>query len=121
MLLFAPLRGMTQTTSDLEFAASLPDKQHFHKVLLSSDFARKRNATLVVKGPYYFYKYFISSQDNQQCSFYPSCANYALLSVEKDGFIIGVFKSLDRLTRCHNADWEHYHVHPNTGKWYDLP
>lgn len=34
------------------------------------------------------------------CRFYPSCSEYAILSIEKDGVLRGVLKSAWRLLRC---------------------
>lgn len=45
-----------------------------------------------------------------KCVFTPSCSEYMIMSIEKYGFIKGVFKGIDRLRRCH---------FPNGGE--DLP
>lgn len=121
LLLFFPVTGYSQTISDIRFASGLPDRQDAHKIVLVRPDRPKSVMALAGRVPYLFYKNYISSQDNQQCSFYPTCANYAMLSVEKYGYMRGVLESLDRLTRCHNTDWEHYAVHLLTGKWYDHP
>lgn len=34
------------------------------------------------------------------CRFYPSCSEYAILSIEKDGVLRGALKSAWRLLRC---------------------
>jgi len=34
------------------------------------------------------------------CRFYPSCSDYALMSIEKYGVIKGLFKSIWRILRC---------------------
>jgi putative component of membrane protein insertase Oxa1/YidC/SpoIIIJ protein YidD len=34
------------------------------------------------------------------CRFYPSCSNYAIIALEKYGFIIGWLKSINRIWRC---------------------
>ena len=36
-----------------------------------------------------------------KCCFEPSCSEYAILALEKDGLIRGVVKSINRLKRCH--------------------
>lgn len=121
LCLLFPLNLTSQTTSDIQFASDLPDRQDAHRIVLVKPGRPKSIMAYAGRIPYLFYKNFISSQDNQQCGFYPSCANYAMISVEKYGYMRGVLESLDRLTRCHNADWEHYTVHLLTGKWYDHP
>lgn len=34
------------------------------------------------------------------CRFYPSCSNYAIMAIEKHGFIRGVLKAIWRILRC---------------------
>ncbi|MBI3141376.1 MAG: membrane protein insertion efficiency factor YidD [Bacteroidetes bacterium] len=51
-------------------------------------------------GLFYFYKSFISSQDNAVCNFQPSCSVYAVHAVKKKGALVGILASFDRLTRC---------------------
>ena len=35
------------------------------------------------------------------CKFYPSCSQYAILTFQKKGFVVGVPKVLGRVLRCH--------------------
>ncbi len=35
-----------------------------------------------------------------QCKFYPSCSEYAILSLKKYGIIKGTFKTVIRLLKC---------------------
>jgi len=44
------------------------------------------------------------------CRFTPSCSNYAIIAIQKYGFIKGWQKAINRLRRCH---------YPNGGE--DLP
>jgi putative membrane protein insertion efficiency factor len=62
------------------------------------------------------YKNFISPYDFQSCSFYPSCSVYAVESIEKKGFIIGILNAADRLTRCNGLSPELYGKYQN-GKY----
>ncbi|MCM8780472.1 MAG: membrane protein insertion efficiency factor YidD [Candidatus Omnitrophica bacterium] len=34
------------------------------------------------------------------CRFYPSCSEYAKQAIIKYGFVLGVFKAIQRLMRC---------------------
>lgn len=34
------------------------------------------------------------------CSFYPSCSEYGVLAVRKDGFFKGWYKTINRILRC---------------------
>ncbi|MDP3725750.1 MAG: membrane protein insertion efficiency factor YidD [bacterium] len=42
------------------------------------------------------------------CIFYPSCSEYAKISIEKYGFLRGIIKSAKRITRCH--PWQKNHI-----------
>ncbi len=95
-----------QTVQDADFLISLQSKPK-SGVLLQSH-ARKSVSSVVLYPFYYVYKQFISSQDGSACSFYPSCANYGLLAVQKKG-ILGVFLAFDRVSRCHGI---YPHVYP---------
>jgi uncharacterized protein len=55
-----------------------------------------------------FYKKFISSQDHGNCSFTPSCSEYAIIAIREEGLLIGSVNTLDRLTRCHGKNNPHY-------------
>ncbi len=35
------------------------------------------------------------------CTMYPSCSEYMILAVQKDGAIKGVWKGIRRILRCH--------------------
>jgi putative component of membrane protein insertase Oxa1/YidC/SpoIIIJ protein YidD len=58
---------------------------------------------------YGFYKDFISPNDLNSCSFYPSCSTFAVEAVKKKGFFSGILKASDRLQRCngskHKREW----------------
>jgi putative membrane protein insertion efficiency factor len=41
-----------------------------------------------------------------QCRFYPTCSEYAVLSIQKYGLLIGVRKTLGRLHRCNKYNRE---------------
>ena len=65
------------------------------------------------------YKVFFSSQDYHSCVFTPSCSEYAVESVNRQGFIRGIFDSADRLTRCHGLRSTDYQFDPITNKLID--
>lgn len=54
------------------------------------------------------YKHHISSQDAGNCAFHPSCSEYALLAIQKQGIIIGIINSIDRISRCNKRSFEYY-------------
>jgi uncharacterized protein len=49
---------------------------------------------------FYVYKTFISSQDHMSCVFTPSCSEYAVEAVGRQGMLVGLVNTFDRLTRC---------------------
>lgn len=65
-------------------------------------------------GLFMVYKNFISSQDGQACSFHPSCSVYAIQSIQKNGFFIGLLSGFDRLTRCNSLSPQKYEFDPES-------
>ena len=55
----------------------------------------------IVIGLIKLYRNFISPLKPKTCRFYPSCSHYAVESLEKYGIIVGAYKSLIRVLRCH--------------------
>ncbi|GHT90511.1 putative membrane protein insertion efficiency factor [Alphaproteobacteria bacterium] len=47
-----------------------------------------------------FYQTAISPHLKSQCKFYPTCSEYAILSIEKFGLFNGILKTFARLIRC---------------------
>lgn len=47
-----------------------------------------------------FYQRGISPLLGARCKYFPSCSNYTLQSIQKYGFIKGVFKGAWRILRC---------------------
>jgi uncharacterized protein len=74
---------------------------------------------LIFSGLFLFYKNFISSQDSQSCSFTPSCSEFGMEAVKKQGVFFGVLNTLDRLTRCNSFSPEKYERDPITSLLFD--
>ncbi|MCH9697373.1 MAG: membrane protein insertion efficiency factor YidD [Gammaproteobacteria bacterium] len=51
---------------------------------------------VIIKG----YRYCISPFIGQHCRFYPSCSEYALLSLQRFGLIKGSYLTIKRLLKC---------------------
>jgi putative component of membrane protein insertase Oxa1/YidC/SpoIIIJ protein YidD len=64
----------------------------------------------VLSGLFLVYKSFFSSQDNQRCSFHPSCSEFGLEAVKKFGIVRGIICTCDRLTRCNGFSQEQYEI-----------
>ncbi|WP_187694907.1 membrane protein insertion efficiency factor YidD [Fervidicola ferrireducens] len=48
-----------------------------------------------------FYQKVISPLKPKSCRFYPSCSEYAKLSIEKYGVLVGGIKAFKRIIKCH--------------------
>jgi len=48
-----------------------------------------------------FYRKFISPLKPRTCRFYPTCSQYAIESIEKQGVLKGSIKAVKRILRCH--------------------
>lgn len=56
------------------------------------------------------YQLFISPWLGKNCRFHPSCSQYYILAVRKYGLIVGSWRGLHRILRCHpwspgGEDW----------------
>lgn len=104
-------------SSYTEFAGQFETQRHKE----SYDFAKNTNNELeaVFSGLFLFYKSFLSSQDAISCVFYPSCSVYGFHAVQKEGVILGIIDTFDRLSRCHALSPEEYDIHPETHLFYD--
>lgn len=67
------------------------------------------------------YKSYLSSQDLNSCTFYPSCSEYGLQAIQKRGLVMGMAKTFDRLSRCHGFSPELYDIDMKNKRQIDLP
>lgn len=79
-------------------------KKKYQKALSNTDSEYK----LALNGAFFFYKEFLSSQDGDNCSFTPSCSEYAVLAIKEKGFVKGSVMFFDRYTRCNSMSNEYY-------------
>lgn len=68
---------------------------------------------------FHFYKDWISSQNGNVCTFYPSCSNYAMECLHQKGVVIAILAGFDRLARCNGLSPENYIRYKNTVYLYD--
>lgn len=47
-----------------------------------------------------FYKKYLSPMKRTKCPFYPSCSDYGLEAIEKNGAFIGSLLAIWRILRC---------------------
>ena len=79
-------------------------KKKYKKALSNTDSEYK----LALNGAFFFYKEFLSSQDGDNCSFTPSCSEYAVLAIKQKGIFKGSVMFFDRYTRCNTFSNEFY-------------
>ncbi len=60
----------------------------------------------IAAAPVLFYQQFLGPSWGRQCSYHPSCSNYALLAVRKHGAFLGSIMAFDRLQ--HESDEGRY-------------
>ena len=58
-----------------------------------------------------FYRGAISPYKRSRCRFEPTCSRYAILAIQKYGFLKGGAKAIRRILRCN----------PFGGQGYDMP
>ncbi len=67
------------------------------------------------------YKGWFSSQDLNSCTFQPSCSSYSMQALRKHGVVMGMLKTMDRLSRCHGLARELYETDRRSGLQIDRP
>jgi hypothetical protein len=108
--------------------------QHFHVGELESSFHHEHETPkytiasqntneiqYIFSGLFLFYKFAISSQDYNRCTFHPSCSEYGILAVKKRGALGGMLATLDRLQRCNGLSPEKYEIDIERQLLIDFP
>lgn len=65
------------------------------------------------------FQIFVSSQDGPNCNFSPTCSSYGYDAVRKNGILLGVIMTADRLLRCNPWARGHYHT-TDSGRFHDI-
>lgn len=73
----------------------------------------------LLKSSFFVYKNFISPQDFSNCTFTPSCSEYAKSALEKKGLVRGYLMTFDRLCRCHGLTPRKYQLDAESGRLID--
>ena len=106
-------QGYTQSLSEVlahQHAVAVPVHQTSYQVAQEN----KNEIQVIFSGLFLFYKNFVSSQDGISCVFTPSCSEYALLAIKKQGVIKGMANAIDRMTRCNGLSPEKYQKAPDS-------
>lgn len=96
-----------QNAAELASLKEITVSSHHHH---EWEIAKNNNSTMEItlSSMFLFYKFFISSQDSQSCSFTKSCSVYAVETFKKQGFFRGMLDTFDRLMRCNGLSPEKY-------------
>jgi uncharacterized protein len=57
----------------------------------------RRLLVLVIR----FYQKIISPMIPKTCRFYPTCSDYMIHAIQKYGAVVGVYRGIRRILRCH--------------------
>lgn len=108
----AHLQGVPHISTDISLLQQAFSAKP--KVRLTEQFSLSQENSnelqFVLSGLFLVYKSFFSSQDNQRCSFHPSCSEFGLEAVKKLGVVRGVMCTCDRLTRCNGFSPKQYEI-----------
>ncbi|MBA4541935.1 MULTISPECIES: membrane protein insertion efficiency factor YidD [Thermoactinomyces] len=55
----------------------------------------------IALGLIHFYRRFLSPLKPPVCRFVPTCSEYALIAIQRHGFVYGGWLTLRRLLKCH--------------------
>ena len=119
--------------SDISFAPQKPEAAEYtiadidlstKKIIREPDLTEQKAykvsiPSVLVGGSYKFYKKFITNQDMTNCPFYPSCSQFMLEAVSKNG-LAGFIQGIERLKRCTTTEHSR-NLYPtlSNGKHYD--
>ncbi|MFY0685930.1 MAG: membrane protein insertion efficiency factor YidD [Cyclobacteriaceae bacterium] len=93
----------------IDLSNDLKVSDHKHVVNYGKYFERADNELeLVYTTLFVGYKKFISSQDGSNCSFTPSCSEYAVEAVDVHGVLKGGLMFFDRYSRCNSLSPQLY-------------
>ncbi len=108
--LFLPNLLWSQSKSDMdEIISSLENKKsHYNNTQGVQEQKYINEYQLLFSEGFRFYKNYISSQDASQCSFTPSCSEYAITAIQNQGIFIGLLNFFDRFLRCNSLSPENY-------------
>ena len=105
----------SQTTEEISaIISTVKSHEVDHTNSIGDDGVKYENEfNLLASKSFIFYKRFISSQDASQCSFTPSCSEYAIQSIQKQGFVAGMLNFFDRFSRCNSLSPDNYTTDPH--------
>jgi uncharacterized protein len=108
ILLFSTFAS-AQTTAELdELKRTPPAKQESEYITTAHEYNSEYDFAFGIL--FIFYKKYVSSQDASSCSFTPSCSEYALIAIKKQGIFVGIINFWDRFSRCNGMSAEDYPV-----------
>ena len=120
-IIFLAISINTATCQDQKAFHMLRQKNINKPKAPAYEYARtyKNEVDFLFSNLFLFYKNFISSQDASTCSFTPSCSEYAILAIKKQGLITGIINFFDRFSRCNGCNNSYYIRDKKTGLLID--
>jgi len=110
----------SQTWDDIERFKDLNVKTEYNSKFAVAQ-SYDSDITFLISRLFLFYKKFVSTQDASSCTFTPSCSEYAMMSIQKQGLILGTINFFDRFSRCNGLSPELYSINKKTHKLDDPP
>lgn len=98
-LIIVEVSGQVFSDAELKSLFAAKDSsQHDHLKPLRES---RTEISMTFSFAFFLYKELISSQDIPKCVFSPSCSEYSIETIQKNGIFIGWLSTFDRLSRCH--------------------
>jgi len=123
IILFCLLSKLTIAQIDKEAALfknfPVAGKVDDHKYYLKLAGNNHNEIEFILSSLYVGYKMFFSSQDASNCVFTPSCSDYAIQTVKKNGLLVGPLDAIDRLMRCNTLSPDEYKIDKQTKHLFD--
>lgn len=116
-LLFNTLFIFSQNKQDIQKLECLEDvsKSTEYKYTIFAD----NEIDLIFINAFIFYKKHLSSHDYGKCNFTPSCSEYALEAINKQGVVLGIINFFDRFSRCNGLNHTDYKIDSQKKILYD--
>jgi len=117
---FSQFEGDISQFQQITFSAN--NKEDSKKIKQNvKEYAEEHTGTMqiIFAHMFLFYKNFLSSQDVSSCPFSLSCSEFFILSVQKNGVVLGFLDGIDRFLRCNGYSNDMYDVDPKTNKLID--
>lgn len=104
---------LCQSADDFSFSYQLTKahkKQSVGSTYKAEISGNRNEMEVIFSSLFFFYKTVLSSQDQNVCSFYPSCSEFGIKAIKTKGILKGGIMTFDRLTRCNGLSPSNYTI-----------